>query len=204
VREAVDVGRRENKTPAELKGILAKFVLTMPARLRAIAALEIVASGQVQQISGTQVGDGVSLALFVDQQGNRYSGFFAENPCIVSVAKADGGKRRALVQKGLLVFAQLRDLLAAKNSAIVPQKNNDGRLVLPQRTETDFPPGDVRKNDICELPAESFLHVELSSTSRHSTVKTAPDFSFSDVCSRNERSWRLPKLKSLPDFLAGF
>ena len=44
VGEAVDVGRRENKTPAELKGVLAKFVLTMPRRLRAIAALEIVAA----------------------------------------------------------------------------------------------------------------------------------------------------------------
>jgi hypothetical protein len=38
----------------------------------------------------------------------------------VSVAEADGGKRRALIQKVLLVFAQLRDVLAAKNSAIVP------------------------------------------------------------------------------------
>jgi hypothetical protein len=120
VREPIDVSRRENKTPAELKGILAKFVLMMPSRLRATAALEIVAAGQVQQISGTQVGDDVSLALFVDQQGKRYSRFFAENPCIVSVAKADGGERRALIQKGLLVFAQLRDVLAAKNSAVVP------------------------------------------------------------------------------------
>jgi hypothetical protein len=38
----------------------------------------------------------------------------------VPVAKADGGERRALIQKGLFVFAQLRDVLAAKNSAIVP------------------------------------------------------------------------------------
>jgi len=170
VGEAVDVGRRKNKTPAELKGVLAKFVLTMPGRLRAIAALEIVAASQVQQISGTQVGDGVSLALFVDQQGERYSGFFAENPRIVSVAKPDGGQQHSLIQKGLLVFAQLRDVLAAKNSAIVPEKNDHGRLVLPQRTETDFPPVAIGKNDICELLAESFLHVEPSSTSRHSSV----------------------------------
>jgi len=120
VREAIDVSRREDETPAELKGILAKFVLTMSGRLRAIAALEIVAASQVQQISGTQVGNGVSLALFVDQQGKSYPGFFAENSCIVSVAKADGGERRALIQKGLLVFAQLRDVLAAKNSAVMP------------------------------------------------------------------------------------
>ena len=74
----------------------------------------------MQQIGGTQIGDGVSLAPFVDQQGKRDSRFFAENSRIVPVAKADGGERRALIQKGLFVFAQLRDVLAAKNSAIVP------------------------------------------------------------------------------------
>jgi hypothetical protein len=45
VRETIDVSRREDETAAELKGILAKFVLMMPGRFRAIAALEIVASG---------------------------------------------------------------------------------------------------------------------------------------------------------------
>ncbi len=162
MREAIDISRRENETPAELKGILAKFVLMMPGRLRAIAALEIVAASQVQQIRGTQVGDGVSLALFVNQQGKRDSRFFAENARVVAVAKADGGERRALIQKGLFVFAQLRGVLAAKNSAIVAKKNDDGRLALPQRTQTDFLAIGVRKNDICEPLAESFLHVESS------------------------------------------
>jgi hypothetical protein len=170
VGEAIDVSWRENKTSAELKGILPEFVLLMPCRLRAIAAFEVVTSGQVQQIGGTQVSDAVSLALFVDQQGKSYSRFFAENPCVVSVAKADGGQRRPLLQKGLLVFAQLRDVLAAKNSAVVPQKNDHGRLLLPQRTETDFPPVAVGQNDIRKLPAESFLHAQSSSTNRHSSV----------------------------------
>jgi len=51
-------------------------------------------------------------------------------------------------------------VLAAKNSAIVAKKNDDGRPVLPQRTQTDFLAIGVRKNDICEPLAESFLHVE--------------------------------------------
>ena len=45
MRETIDISRREDETPAELKGILAKFVLMMAGRFRAIAALEIVASG---------------------------------------------------------------------------------------------------------------------------------------------------------------
>jgi hypothetical protein len=32
----------------------------------------------------------------------------------------------------LLVFAQLRDVLAAKNSPVVTKKNDNGRLGLPQ------------------------------------------------------------------------
>jgi hypothetical protein len=72
------------------------------------------------------------------------------------------------------VFAQLRDVLAAKNSAIVPKKNDDGRLALPQRTQTDFFAIGVRQNDVCELLAKRFLHVESSLTSRQSSVKAAP------------------------------
>jgi hypothetical protein len=45
VGEAIDVSRREDEAATELKGILAKFVLMMPGRLRAIAALEIIAAG---------------------------------------------------------------------------------------------------------------------------------------------------------------
>jgi hypothetical protein len=170
VGESIDISRREDEAAAELKGILAEFVLMMPGRPRAIAALEIVAASQVQQIGGAQVGDGIGLALFVDQQRESDARLFAENSCIVPVAKADGGQRRAFIQEGLLVFAQLRDVLAAKNSAVVPEKNEDGRLLFPQRTQTDFFAISVGKKDVCELPAEGFLHVEPSLRSRHSSV----------------------------------
>jgi hypothetical protein len=138
VGESIDISRREDEAAAELKGILAELVLMMSGRPRAISALEIVAAGQVQQICGSQVGDRISPALFVNQQRKSNARFFAENSCIVPVTKSDGGQRRALGQKGLLVFAQLRDVLAAKNSAVVAQKNDNGRLVLPQRSQADF------------------------------------------------------------------
>jgi hypothetical protein len=132
VGKSIDISRREDEAAAELKWILAEFVLMMSGRPSAISAFEIVAAGQVQQICGSQVGDRISSALFVNQQRESDARFFAENPCIVPVAEANGGKGSTLIQKGLLMFAQLRDVLAAKNSAIVPEKNEDGRLVLPQ------------------------------------------------------------------------
>ena len=131
VCEEIDISRREDEAASELKGIHPKFVLAMAGRPSAVAALEIVAASHVQQIGGAQFGDGVSLTMFIDEQGKRDSGFFAENPGVIAVAKTDGGDGSALIEKGLLVFAQLRDVLAAKNSAVVAEKNNDGGLALP-------------------------------------------------------------------------
>jgi hypothetical protein len=160
VGEAIDISRREDKASAELKGIRAKFVLLMAGRAGALAAFEIIATSEVQQIGRRQVGDGVSLALFVDQQGKIDACFFAENARIVAVAKADGGEGSAFVQKGLLVFAQLRDVLAAKDSSVVPQKNDHGGLALPQRTHPNLFPIRVGEHQIRKPLAESFLHAK--------------------------------------------
>jgi len=179
--EAIDISWCEDEAAAELKGIHPKLVLMMPGRPGAIAALEIVAASHVQQIRRAQISDGISLAILVNEQGKSDSRFFAENPCIVAVAQADGSEGSALIQEGLLVFAQLRDVLAAKNSAIVAEKNDDCRLALPQRTQTDFSAIGVRENDVCQLPAESFLHVDSSLTRRYSSVKDAPSLLFPGV-----------------------
>jgi hypothetical protein len=160
VREAIDIPRREDEAAAKLKGIRAKFVLLMTGRPRALAVFEIIAASEVQQIRGGQVGDRVSPALFVDQQGKIDARLFAENAGIVAVAKADGGEGGAFVQEGVLVFAQLRDVLAAENSSIVTQKSDYGRPALPQRTQPNLFPISVGENQISELLAESFLHAK--------------------------------------------
>jgi hypothetical protein len=132
VREAIDISWGEDEAAAELKGILAKFVLLMAGGAGALAALEIVAAKKMKQIGGPQVSDGVRLALFINEQRKRDAGFFAEKAGIVTVAQADGGKGSAFVQEGSLMFAQLRDVLAAKDSAVVAKKNNNRGLALPQ------------------------------------------------------------------------
>ena len=151
--KSIDISRREDEAAAELKWILAELVLMMSGRPRPISALEIVAADQVQQICGSQVGDRISPALFVNQQRKSDARLFPENLRIVSVAKPDGSERSALILEGLLVFAQLRDVLATKNSPVVPEKNEDGRPLLPQRTQAGLSAGGVGKNDICELLA---------------------------------------------------
>jgi hypothetical protein len=51
------------------------------------------------------------------------------------------------------VFAQLRDVLAAEDSAIVAKENNDGRVAFPEGAEANLLAMGVGKNDIRELLA---------------------------------------------------
>ena len=132
--EAIDIPWAKDEAAAELKGIRPNFVLTMSCGASAITALEIVAAKYVEHIGDAQVGEFVRLALFVDEQREVDSCFFLENTRIVAVAKADGCEGSTFVEEGLLVFAQLRDVLTAKNSSIVAKKNDGRRLALPQRS----------------------------------------------------------------------
>ena len=97
----------------------------------ALAAFEIIAAKDVKDVGGVQVGDGIGLASFVDQERKIDAGFFAENTGIVTVSKADRCERSAFGREFLLMLAQLRDMLAAKDSSIVTKKYNDGGVALP-------------------------------------------------------------------------
>jgi hypothetical protein len=158
VPEAIDIPRAEDETAAKLKWIQPKFVLPMAGGAGAIAALEIIAAKNVQQAGVTQAGDGVRLAMFVHEQRKVDSGLFLENARIVAVAQADSREGSAFVEEDLLVFAQLRDVLTAKNSSIVPKKNDHRRLVLPQRTQANFSAQGVGEHDVGKLSAQSFPH----------------------------------------------
>ena len=54
------------------------------------------------------------------------------------------------------MLAQLRDVLAAENSAVVAQKNDDSRLRFPQRAEAHGTLVGIGKNDGGQLRAETF------------------------------------------------
>jgi len=73
----------------------------------------------------------------------------------------------------LLVFAQLRDVLAAKNSPVVPQKNQNGRLPGPQRAKTNVPPIAIGKGDLGESAVEGIFHASSIFGSRSRVVKHA-------------------------------
>jgi hypothetical protein len=91
VGEAIDIAGAEEERAAELEGIQSEFVLMMACGASTIAAFEIVAAKKVEEIGAAEIGDGVGLALFVDEQRKVDSSFFAEEARVVAVAEADGG-----------------------------------------------------------------------------------------------------------------
>ena len=90
--EAVGVAGAEDEGAAELKGVAAEFVLVVAGGAGAFSALEIVAAEEVENIGGFQVGDFVSLAVFVDQQRKFDLCLFLEDTGVVGIAEADGGE----------------------------------------------------------------------------------------------------------------
>jgi hypothetical protein len=112
----------------------------------------------VEEVGGFEVGDFVGLAMLVDEKGEVDSGFLLEKAGVVCIAEADGGERGALFAEGLLVFAQLRDVLAAENSAVVAKEDEDGGIRFPERAEAYRFAEGVGERDAGEPLAEGFGH----------------------------------------------
>jgi hypothetical protein len=115
-----------------LEWVFAQAVLADSDGLSASACLHVVAAKQMQEIGVAQLNGAVGLAFFVDQQREGNAGLFAEVAGVTDVAQSNGGKLRALGLNGLLVFAQLRDVLTAEDSAVMAEKDKDGRAAGPQ------------------------------------------------------------------------
>jgi hypothetical protein len=89
----------------------------------------------------------------------------------MAVAQSNRSKRGSFVAERLLMFAQLRGVLAAKDSSIVAQKDQHGRLFGPQRAKTNLPAIAIGKRYFCELAAQRFSHDPFMLKSPYRTVK---------------------------------
>ena len=156
--EAIDVAGAEDEGAAELKGVAAEFVLLVPGGGGAFAASEIVAAEEVENVGRLEVGDFVGLARLVDEEGEVDAGFLLKEAGVVGVSQANGGESGLFFAEGLLMFAQLRDMLAAEDSAVVAKENQDGGIVFPERAEPELLAESVGEDDGCELLAEGFGH----------------------------------------------
>jgi len=158
VGEAVDIAGAEDEGAAELEGIAAEFVLVVTCGVGALAAFEIVAAEEMEDVGRSEVGDFVGQAIFVDEEGEVDAGFLLKDAGVVGIAEADGGEGGAFFAEGLLVLAQLRDVLAAEDSAIVAKEDEDGGIVFPEGAEAELVAEGVGENDVGKLLAEGFRH----------------------------------------------
>jgi hypothetical protein len=133
VREPVDVTRPEDKTAAQLERVSSEseIVLRVSGGLGPGAGLGIVASQQVKQVCALQFHGGIGFALLINEQGESDACFVAKSARIGAIAKSYGCQGCAAVSEGLFVGAQLRDVLAAEDSTVVPQEDHHCGLADP-------------------------------------------------------------------------
>jgi hypothetical protein len=89
----------------------------------------------MQQGSVAQANSFVGLALVVDEKRELDAGFIAEEFRVAGIAQSNNSNVCAFLFEFFFKCAQLRDMLAAKNSPIVAQKDQDGWSALPQRAQ---------------------------------------------------------------------
>ena len=75
----------------------------------------------------------IGSSFGIDQEREGDAGLLAKQARVVHIAEADCGQRGSGLLELALVFAQLRDVLAAEDSTIVAQKNYHGGMLLPER-----------------------------------------------------------------------
>jgi len=74
------------------------------------------------------------------------------------VAESDRGERSSRLPELALVFAQLRDLLAAEDSPVVSEEDEHGGTLLPQRAEANLHTSRFGQHDIRELRTDRSGH----------------------------------------------
>ena len=129
-------------------------MLLVSRSFRSFARLQIVFAQKVQQGSMAQPHSLICLALVVDEERELDAGFLAEEFGISSVAQTDDGQMSAFTFELGFKFAQLRDVLSAEDSTVVPKKDQHGRSAFPQGAKPRRLAVRVRKSNSGQLAAE--------------------------------------------------
>lgn len=153
VSKAVNIPGTEDKAAAELKGVFTQLVLAMSGGFGALPGCGVVSAKKVQQRCLLEVRGTVRLAVLINQQREGNAGLFAKLACVVIVTQPDGSQGRTLFSKFVLVLAQLRDVLAAEDSAVMAKEDDDRGLAGPERAQSDRLPLRIRQGDGGEAAA---------------------------------------------------
>jgi hypothetical protein len=159
VDEQIAIAGSEDEAGPELEGIFSEAMLAVARRLGTCSCFGIVAAQQMKQVPRFQFRNSIGGPLGIHQQRERDTGLLAKQAGVIQVAQSNRRQLGPGLLKLVFVLAQLRDMLAAEDSAIVPQEDNYGGTSLPQRAELDIAAASFRQHNIRQLRAERFRHV---------------------------------------------
>jgi len=156
--EQIFVPGGKYKAASKLQRIFSQAMLLVSCGLGPFACRQIVFTQKVEQCSVTQPNSFICLAFVIDEKRELDAGFLAEKLGIARIAQPDYSKMSASFFELGFKFAQLRDVLAAKDSTVVPKEDHHGRSGLPQGPETSRLAVDVGEGYSSQLAAERFAH----------------------------------------------
>jgi hypothetical protein len=102
----------------------------------------------------------VSSAFIIYEQRERDASVLAEDSRVIGVAEPNRRQADSALFEFLLMGAQLRDVLAAEDSTIVPQERDHRWPLLPERAESHLLPVSIGQRDRRECLSE--LHCNLA------------------------------------------
>ncbi len=159
MREPVHLSRTKHEAPAQLKRIPSQLVLLVSFGLRFCSCREIIPPQQMQDVRRLQFQRVIRLLLFVNQERKRNPGLLPERFRVLSVPQTHRGQRRSSRSKFRFMRAQLRRVLPAENSTIVPQKHHHGRLCRPKRSQPDLFSVRIRQHNHRQSAAQLSFHI---------------------------------------------
>ena len=131
VNVAVYVTGSKHEAPAQLKRIGAQAMLPEAALLRAPARLRVVGAKHMQNVGRLETRGTIGAPIRINQQRKRDAGLLAKQAGVASVAKTDSGEIGALGPEFVFMVAQLRNMLAAKDSTVMTQEHDNGGTAFP-------------------------------------------------------------------------
>ena len=162
----INVAGAEDEASPKLEGILAHSVLPVAGAPCSFPGQRVVAAEEMEQRRGSEAGRAIRLPPLVNQKGERDTGFLTEQTGVAQVTEPNGGETSPLAPECMLMLAQLRDVLAAEESAVVAKESEDRGAVGPQRAESNLVAFGVGYNDTRELRTERLLHRDSFSAGR--------------------------------------
>lgn len=135
--EAIEVSGAEDEAAAELEWILLDPMLTESCLFGFLAAHHVVLAQQVEDIRFFQFHRLVCLAPVVNEEREGDAGLLDESAREDEVPETHGGQVRSPLFEVSLMFAQLRDVLSAEDSTVVPEEDDHRRTARPKQIELD-------------------------------------------------------------------